>query len=226
MEEKVKNWDQAPIQTVKMRDLVFDWSIYPRKAVDQATVENYARALESGADFPPIKIGLYQGKKIVVDGFHRVSARQRFLLDFIEAKFLPFETEAALFAEAVRLNNSHGKGFSESELKANIRRLQQYNFSVKEIQSLIYFPKEEIRKEFTTPILTITTPSGKKVSYHFRSNGLLPDKNDYYKLQKLKDALKLCDKWAESEQLSINNAELAALVIRCHLSLGKVLANI
>jgi len=223
---ELPDWEHAPIQTVRLRELVFDFSLYPRKRVDQATVESYARALEGGATFPPIKVALYQDKKIVVDGFHRVAARQRFLLDSIAAVILPFETEASLFAEAVRLNSTHGKGFSESELKANIKRLQHYNFSVDEIQSLIHFPKEEIRKEFAVPILEMTTPTGRRISYHFRSNGLVPDKNDFVEHRKLKDALKLCRKWAESNQLSIDNAELTALIVRCHLALGKVLADV
>jgi len=221
----VKDWDHAPVSAEKIRDLVFEWSFYPRKEVDQATVESYARALEAGAVFPPIKVGLYQGKKIVIDGFHRVAARQRFLIEYIDALTLPFETEGSLFAEAVRLNSSHGKGFTEAELKANIRRLQHYNFDVKEIQSLVHFTPAEIRKEFSTPIASVTTPSGRVISHYQDPATVEPDKNDAIKLMQLKNSLKLCSRWAEHEQVSIGNAETMALVVRCHLALGKVLSN-
>jgi len=221
----VKDWDHAPVSSEKIRDLVFDWTFYPRKEVDQATVENYARALEAGAAFPPIRVGLYQGKKIVVDGFHRVAARQRFLMEVIDAQILSFETEADLFAEAVRLNSSHGKGFTEKELKANIKRLQHYNFDIEEIQSLVHFPPAEIRKEFKAPIVTITTPSGRTVSHFQNPETVEPDQNDIIKLMQLKSSLKLCSKWAERGQVSIGNPEMMALVVRCHLALGKVLSN-
>jgi len=220
----VVNWDKVPVSFVKIRDLVFEWSFYPRKEVDQATVENYARALEAGAVFPPIKVGLYQGKKIVVDGFHRVAARQRFLMESIDAAILPFETEAELFAEAVRLNSGHGKGFTEAELKANIKRLLQYNFSVKEIQSLLHFPLSEIRKEFATPILNMTTPSGRRLSYYHGK--ALDSQNDEVTLIELMNALKVCSKWAESARVPIGNVKAIALAVRCHLALGKVLSNV
>jgi len=221
----VRDWDHAPVSTEKIRDLVFDWTFYPREEVDQATVENYARALEAGAHFPPIKVGLYQGKKIVVDGFHRVAARQRFLMESIDAQILPFETEDSLFAEAVRLNSSHGKSYTEAELKANIRRLQQYNFDVTEIQTLVHFPPAEIRKEFEIPIVTMTAPSGKTVSYFRNPKTVEPDQNDAIKLIQLKDSLKLCSRWAEHGLIPIKTPETMALVVRCHLALGKVLSN-
>jgi len=210
----------------KIKDLVFEMEIYPRKEVDQATVENYARALEAGAIFPPIKVGLYQGEKIVIDGFHRVAARQRFLMDSIDAAILPFDSKASLFAEAVRLNSSHGKGFTEAEMKANIRRLREYKFGVKEIQSLVHFSADEIRKEFAVPIVTITAPSGRRVSFFRNSETVEPDHNDVIKLIQLENALKLCSRWAESGRIPMGKPKAVALVIRCHLALGKVLSNV
>lgn len=223
-ELRQKNWDEAPVSIEKISDLVFKRGFYPRKQVDQATVDNYARALESGAIFPPIKVGLYQGKKIVVDGFHRVAARQRFLKDTVNAAILPFDSEAELFAEAIRLNSTHGKAFTEAELKANIKRLQQYKFSIKEVTALLHFPTNEIRKEFKKPIVAITGPSGRRISFFRDLKTVEPDQNDKIKVIQLRDSLKLCNRWAESGRIPIN-AEMMALVIRLHLALGKVLSE-
>lgn len=109
-EWKPKDWEGAPLRLEKIDDLVLDWRLYPRKEVDMSVVQRYAMALQAGANFPPIKVGIFNGKKIIVDGVHRVRSRQLLKIPYIEALILKFDSEAELFAEAVRLNSVHGKG--------------------------------------------------------------------------------------------------------------------
>ena len=63
-----KDWSSAPIRLEKIDELVFDWRLYPRKSIDYRIVYRYAKALKAGAVFPPIKVGLLNGVKIIVDG--------------------------------------------------------------------------------------------------------------------------------------------------------------
>lgn len=60
---------------VKVADVVFDESIYPRSEHSQATVDRYADALEAGDVFPPII--LEPGTNRLWDGFHRWSAHKQ-----------------------------------------------------------------------------------------------------------------------------------------------------
>jgi len=213
----VKNWDSAVTRVEKISDLVLDWRLYPRKEVDHGeVVENYARALRAGCVFPTVKIGLFKGKKIIVDGAHRIRAHQLEHIDSVKCSILPFDSEAELFAEAVRLNSSHGKGFTKVEVKDNIKRLKQYKFTAKDIQALTHVPACEVYREAAAPILTLMTPSGRTIGI-----GAKPDPQN---LIDLKNALRLCLRW-NPRKVPIDNAETMALIVRCHLAMGKAMSN-
>lgn len=216
----MKDWSKAPVVAEKLCDLVFDWSLYPRLEVDHKdVVRSYARALKAGCVFPTIKVGLFNGKKIIVDGVHRFRARQLNDLEQADCSELPFVSMAELFAEAVRLNSEHGKAFSEVEVKANITKLKKYKFDVNEIVALTHVPATEIYRESAAPIAVLTSPSGRKVGIGGRG---APDSSG---LIEFKTALKLCLRWAESGFVPIEGAETMSLVIRGHLAFGKVLSN-
>jgi hypothetical protein len=193
----VKDWDKAPVSLEKIAGLLFDWNIYPRKEIDKGKVNDYAKALKTGATFPPIKVGLFEENKIVVDGFHRAHSRIQLKIDYIECRILRFQSEAELFAEAVRANSSHGKPFTEIEVKANIRRLRRYNFDPKDIVNIVHIPASEIRSESTKPILMLTLPSGKKLS----CVKVKPGKEGVHGLTCLKNALIIVANWAEDEKI-------------------------
>jgi len=193
----VKDWDKAPVSLEKIAELLFDWNIYPRKEIDMQKVKDYAKALKTGATFPPIKVGLFEGNKIVVDGFHRAHSRIELKIEYIECQILRFQSEAELFAEAVRANSSHGKPFTQIEVKASIRRLRRYNFNAKDIVSIVHIPASEIRSESTKPIIVLTLPSGKKLS----CLKVRPGKEGVHGLTCLKNALKIVTNWAEDEKI-------------------------
>jgi hypothetical protein len=193
----VKDWDKAPARLEKIADLLFDYNLYPRKEIDQKKVRDYAKAMKTGANFPPIRVGSFEENKIVIDGFHRAHARILLKIDYIECLILPFQSEAELFAEAVRANSSHGKPFTEIEVKANIRRLRRYNFDPKDIVNIIHVPASEIRSESTKPILVLTTPSGRKLS----CLKVRPGKEGVHGLTCLKNALTIVANWAEEEKV-------------------------
>ena len=213
-----KDWDHAPVKVEKISDLVLDWSLYPRKEVDQQVVGAYAKALDAGSVFPTLKVGLFRGRKIVLDGFHRVGSRKLKKIDYADCSELPFTSEAELFAEAVRLNAGHGKGFTESELKANVKRLWKFKFKVDEIQALVHVPAAEIRRDAAEPIAKLTTPCGRTIN-------VSPAAAAAEDLAHFKNALVLCCRWAETGKIPTKDPAVKELVVRCRASLGKVRFN-
>ena len=213
----VKDWDRASVSVEKISNIVVDLSLYPRSQVDQAVVENYARALRAGANFPCVKIGILAGRKIVVDGLHRIRSRELCKIDYVDCMILQFQSEAELFAEAVRLNSSHGKGFCETELKANIRRLQRYKFDTTEIVAICHVPAAEITREISRPILNVTLPSGKKLV----CINVKPGERGVDGLICLKNALLITCNWAESQKIP-DEPPFKELVTRAREALGKV----
>jgi len=215
-----KDWDKAPIKLEKIADLLFDWDVYPRKEVDSKVVSAYAKALKAGSVFPPIRVGLFKGKKIVVDGFHRAHSRILLKMAYIECSILPFQSEAELFAEAVRLNSSHGKTFTEIEVNASIRRLRKYNFDIKDIVSIVHMPASAIRSESTKPITILTLPSGKKLS----CVKVRPGKHGVHGLICLKNALTIVTNWAEEQKIP-DEPPFRELVAQARAALRKVRFN-
>jgi len=69
-------------KTMKIKDLTWDASIYPRTNKSRQTISAYAEALDAGAAFPPIKIQRVfnyadgQTATLVLDGTHRCEAFQ------------------------------------------------------------------------------------------------------------------------------------------------------
>jgi hypothetical protein len=216
-----KDWDKTQTKIEKIADLVLDWRLYPRKEVDHQVVKTYANALKAGSVFPPIKVGLFKGDKVVVDGFHRVESRILLKIDYADCSILPFQSEAELFAEAVRLNSSHGKNFTEVELKANIRRLQKYKFNVKDIVALVHVPATEITREMTRPITTVTLPSGKKMP----CTQIKPGEAGIHGLLCLKSALMIVCNWAEQDKIPSDEPFIRELVARASAALKKVRFN-
>jgi len=221
-----KNWDKAPVRVEKISELTIDWSLYPRKEIDyKDVVRSYARALDAGCVFPTVKVGLFHGKKIIVDGVHRVSARQLRKIDYVDCSELPFDSEAELFAEAVRLNAVHGKSFTETELKDSIRRLQKFKFSVEDIQTITSVPASEIYRESAAPIVTVTAPNGRKIYCNIQKVDCAGQPSVHELLQ-FKNALMLIRDVARKHCIPTDDAYFKDLITQCRLALGKVRFNV
>jgi hypothetical protein len=220
-----KNWDKGQTRVEKIANLTFDMRFYPRKQVDRQLVKTYAQALKAGSKFPSLKVGLFDGDEIVVDGFHRAESRILLKIDYADCTFLPFLSEAELFAEAVWLNSGHGKNFTESELRANAKRLRRYKFEVKDIVTLVHIPAAEIERETTKSITTLTTPSGKKKTIE-NDDATVQEiiqgtDEEIKKTIKLKNALMLICRYTESGHVP-DHPGIKALVTRVRAALEKL----
>lgn len=218
-ELKQKDWDKAPVRIEKTSDLVWDLQVYPREKADQTVVKNYARALKAGSIFPSVKIGILAGEKIIVDGIHRVKAHELNKIIYISCSELPFDSQAELFAEAVRCNAIHGKSFTEKELKKNIQRLQRFKFSVKDIQAITSVPASEIYRESAAPIITLTAPSGKKINCNDCNT---PGKPNISEIIQFKNALQLIRDVANKNCIPTDDPYFKQLVMQCQEALQKV----
>lgn len=160
-------------ELLKLADLAFDQInelYYPRLAIDYQVVENYVRKMEAGETFPNIKIGRLRNvtKNIVIDGRHTIEALKKRKVDYYTCDIYTYESEKELFADAVRFNARHGRALSQADEELIISRLQEYNFSVEEIQKIVHVSASEIKRESfndeKTNSFTVTGPGGKKTT--------------------------------------------------------------
>ena len=114
---------------IKIKDLTWDASIYPRTTKSRQTVSAYAEALDAGAAFPPIKIQRVfnyadsQTVTLVLDGTHRCEAFQEKGIKEIPAfewKDSPLdfqEHKTALLLESAQCNTIHGDRLTPADKK-------------------------------------------------------------------------------------------------------------
>ncbi len=100
---------------IKICELVFDMTIYPRHDVDRHHVNDIARSMEAGCDMPPIVVE--KKTRRIIDGFHRGKAYLKnnppeFEIEVVEKTY---KDEKALFLDAIRYNSSHGKNFDSHD---------------------------------------------------------------------------------------------------------------
>ena len=125
----------AKTKQIKVSDLVLDYNLYPRTETSKVHISQMAEALEAGVKFPPI---IVDAKSLrVVDGFHRVEAYKRLKRETIEAELREYPSEAELFAEAARLNASHGRPLSPYDRKRIVLRLKELGFERERIAEII-----------------------------------------------------------------------------------------
>lgn len=103
------------MQKVLLSQCVVDMTIYPRESVDAQHVSELARAVESGAELPPIV--LCKNSKRVVDGVHRLRAYKKLFGDehAVKAVFKNYSSDREMFIDAMRYNAIHGKRLTHSD---------------------------------------------------------------------------------------------------------------
>jgi len=160
---------------VKIETIVFDPLVYPRKDLSPYNVLRLAQAIEAGATVPPITIE--SDTKRLVDGWHRLNAFKRLGLESIDATVKKYASDAELFADAVRLNISHGEHLDQYSVRNAIIRLQQYGLQRAEISEIVRLPIAKIEKiERGFAISDTGRPVALKSGMeHFRGETLKPE---------------------------------------------------
>ena len=126
--------------TIKIGDIVFDTSIYPRDKWQTHLIESYSDAIKSGAKFPAIIVE--EGTNRLIDGLHRVKAHQRYAEEYgksqntdgwsepqdellAEFHVIPDGIPPKLYAASFSVN--HGKRIAPAERRSIAREVYKSN---------------------------------------------------------------------------------------------------
>jgi hypothetical protein len=95
--------------TMLASELMIDFNLYPRHAIDSTHVNDLLNALKAGAKLPPVVIN--QQDKRVVDGFHRLAMYKKAAGANAEVpcEARRYRNDAEMFLDAVRMNAAHGR---------------------------------------------------------------------------------------------------------------------
>ena len=137
---------------VKVDEIKLDKRLYPRDNTDYYTVSRYAEALKTGADFPPITVAEFEGKKIIIDGMHRLKAHAEAKKPCIQAKVLIGYSLKELYKESVIANIGHGRPFSHEEVKKIAATLKDMSYTLNEITQIVHVPLDKISRFTTTSL--------------------------------------------------------------------------
>jgi hypothetical protein len=115
-----------------------------RAKLDRTTIDRYAKAYRSGAEFPPISIAVVDGRPIVVDGWHRLKAQRKIGRPTVEA-FVATATKSEALAMAAQANLRNGLPLKRKELLSAFKTLIRANqhmqgtrlLSYRELQDLL-----------------------------------------------------------------------------------------
>jgi len=93
-----------------------------RAKLDRTMIDRYAKAYRSGAKFPPISIAIVNGRPIVVDGWHRLTAQRRIGQANVAAHVVTATKPEAL-AMAAQANLRNGLPLKRKELLSAFKTL-------------------------------------------------------------------------------------------------------
>lgn len=137
------------IQEVEVANLILDYNIYPRTAVQDVHVRSMIEAGESGVTFPPILVD-HKSMRIV-DGFHRYARAIKIGQKTIQAELRTFKNEQEIFEAAVAANANHGRPYAPFDRARIISIGLQLKVSKQKLAAALSMPVsrvEEIRLSF------------------------------------------------------------------------------
>jgi hypothetical protein len=96
------------MRKMKLSAMVLDFDLYPRSSINTHHVAELGRAVEGGAELPPIVV--CKKSKRIADGFHRYRLYVRLYGDDHEVDVVEksYRDDKELFLDAVRFNAHHG----------------------------------------------------------------------------------------------------------------------
>lgn len=147
MEEKI----------LKIQEIQFDKTVYPRSWVDYRNSNRYAKAMKSDVVFPVITVARYEETYILVDGAHRLEAYKFNKEKYVKAEILTGLTKKEMYIEAVKRNIGNGKQFNAKEVTKIIITLKDWKLSENQIEKLVRIPVNEIEPFIANRIARIGT---------------------------------------------------------------------
>jgi hypothetical protein len=127
---------------IQLSELKLDEGLYPRKAVNPFFVHRMIDALESGSEFPAVTIE--QGTGRLVDGWHRYQVYLAKGIKDVEAVGKVYLNDSDFFADAVRLNTTHGVPLTAYDLRNAVARLESMGYQRDAISEVVKLPADKI----------------------------------------------------------------------------------
>lgn len=146
---------------MKISELVFEPTLYPRMTTNWITAYEYAQAMRAGAAFPPILVGSIDGKNYVVDGWHRCEAKRQLKDEYVSADIKRYSDFKEMFLDAVNLNVNHGRPLSMQEKVMIIDKLKDMRFTIEKISEIVRIPLDKISRFEARTVINAMT--GEKV---------------------------------------------------------------
>lgn len=134
------------MRTLPLAELVEDFDIYPRHAVDDGHVSSLVNAIKAGVTLPPIVIE--RKSKRITDGWHRSRAYRRVLgpEGVVDVEEVDYVDEAELLTDAIRRNASHGRKLDVIDQVRAIALGQERGISLHTMAIVLHLPDERVQK--------------------------------------------------------------------------------
>jgi len=101
------------MEKVNINSLIMDFNLYPRCKVDSVHASYMLESINAGVQLPAIIVD--KKTKKVVDGFHRITSFRQYFKShkdvepIVDVIFKSYKSDAAMFADAMKYNSSHGR---------------------------------------------------------------------------------------------------------------------
>lgn len=131
---------------VAAKELVFDSSLYPRHGINDVNIQALVDALDFGVKLPPVIV--WRETNAIIDGWHRVTAiKKRHSADMlVEVEWRDYKDRAEAFADAVRLNASHGLRIGPRDYESLHRRARELGVAQDQLAKLLKVPSKRFVK--------------------------------------------------------------------------------
>jgi len=161
------------VELVKVGELVIDYDILPRAAVNHTHVGTLKNAALAGESFPPIIAE--RSTRRVVDGLHRHTMYVQLFGEEheVEVEFRDYADEKELWLAAVKANATHGLAYTTYDRRRILVEAEKRGISREVISSAIRMPVEKADKKIADGSAFVKTPAGDRERVPLRT-GLKP----------------------------------------------------
>ncbi len=174
---------------IPIKEIEINEKIYPRVFVNESLIQEYAIQIKKKNNFPPIYVGLYKGKKILVDGRHRLEALKVNGEKYATCNIQKFISVGDLLLSSIKANLKHGRRLTNGDKIKVAKTMRDMKFDIEGIKDITGLNDNLIEK--------ITRSGVNKLSFSV-GGGVIRDKI------KEKESIKVIDD-KEELQLEIKN---------------------
>lgn len=127
---------------LQINDIVIDESLYPRSQLNEYAVHRMVEAFRAGAVFPPVVVEIKTNR--LIDGRTRYETYLRCNVTEVAVRQKSYPSEADVYADAVRLNTTHGQPLTNYDLRNAVARLEEMKYPHEQIAEVVKVPIERV----------------------------------------------------------------------------------